>query len=113
MVACDESYLSPLLKHCPPLHHLFTRQRKPLLYRSATQNPPRHIFPHRRSMLETVPRSAANKPTVVHLRMLVDQKISIPRIFVLANPRLHNRPPPYCRAPPPPNSSSPHPPFPP
>src|SRR5260370_31130942 len=99
MVACDESCLSPLLKHCPPLHHLFTRQRKPLLYLPATQNPPRHIFPHRRSMLETVPRSAANKPNAVPLRMLVDQKISIPRIFVLANPPTHNRRPTYSREP--------------
>src|SRR5216684_7682576 len=42
-------------------------------------------------MLEPMPRPAANKPHVFYLRMPVDQKISIPRIFVLADPRLHNR----------------------
>src|ERR1700676_1193862 len=48
-------------------------------------------------MLESMPRSAAYKPNVFNFRMTVDQKIPIPRILVLTNPRLHNRCPAQCR----------------
>src|SRR6266404_1351199 len=41
-------------------------------------------------MLEPVSRSAAYKPNVLYFRMPVDQEITIPSVFVLANTRLHN-----------------------
>ena len=42
-------------------------------------------------MLESVSRTAADKPHVFHLRMPVDQKIAVGSIFVLAHARLDHR----------------------
>src|SRR2546423_9931314 len=80
-----------LLKNRALLHRLFAGQRNPRLARSPVQNLPCHILPQRRPMLESVPRSASHKPNVLHLWVLVDQKIPVPRVFVLADARLHNR----------------------
>src|SRR5713101_7710700 len=88
------------LEHRPSLHGPLARQRKPRLFRHSAKNPLRHIFAHRRPVLEPVSRSAAYKPDVLDLRVPVNQEISIPSIFVLANARLHDRRAPQCRKPP-------------
>src|SRR5260370_15338542 len=87
------------LKYRPPLHRLLAPQRKSLLPLRSVQNPRRHVLPDRRPVLEPVPRPAAHEPNVLHLRMPVDQKISVPSIFVLAYAGLHNPPPPHPRKP--------------
>src|ERR1700730_1446512 len=79
------------LKHSSFLHRLFARQRKSLLPARSVQNARRYILAHRRSVLESVTRPAADKPNVLDTRVPVDQKISVPRVFVLANARLYNR----------------------
>jgi len=61
----------------PLLHRLLTRQRKSRLRRHRAHQTPRHIFAHRRPMLKSVSRSAANHPNILMLRMPVHQKISI------------------------------------
>src|SRR5713226_673668 len=87
------------LKYGPPLHRLLAPQRKSLLPLRSVQNPRRHVLPDRRPVLEPVPRPAAHEPNVLHLRMPVDQKISVPSIFVLAYSHLHNRRPAQPRKP--------------
>src|SRR5258708_27370107 len=41
-------------------------------------------------MFEAVPRASTNQPDVFCFRMAIDQEISIPGVFVLADTRLNN-----------------------
>src|SRR5437899_375364 len=52
------------------------------------------IFRNRRSMFETMARSAAREPDVPHCRVPVDQEVPARRVFVMANLRAaeHRRP---------------------
>src|SRR5260370_664564 len=67
--------------------------------RPSVHSPPRQSAPDCRPGLDPVLRPAAHEPNVLHLRMPVDQKLSVPSIFVLAYARLHNRRPAQPRKP--------------
>src|ERR1700722_19553323 len=77
--------------HGPFLHRFLVLERISRLRRELIQNLPCNVFAHGRAMFEPVSRPAANKPHVLHLRVSVDQKISVRGILVLADARLDHR----------------------
>src|SRR5512146_285571 len=71
----------------------FMPEPQPLLagrQRGAVQ-PPDHVPPDDRAVLEPVAGAAADQPDVVELGMTVDHEVTVGRGLVLADPRLDDR----------------------
>src|SRR5881296_4448716 len=73
-----------LVSEARELELLIGRPRPP---RSA-QNQTRDQLSHGRTVLEPVPGAAADQPGVRRLRMVIDDKVLVGRLFILAHARL-------------------------
>src|ERR1700756_197841 len=73
------------------LSGLFCRQRKAWFSRDVVKNPAAQILTQRRSVFKAMTGAAARDPYVFKIRMTVDEKVAVPRVFVLAYPSLDNR----------------------
>src|SRR5579864_6827542 len=69
---------------------LLCRNRKPRLGRCVVEKTLGQVFSQRRAVLKAMPRATSRDPHIIKVRMSVDQKVTVPCVFILAHARFQN-----------------------
>src|SRR6185437_10902698 len=85
-----QARLLPKSIHRSGLHCLLARQQKPLFRRSTPKHHISNVGSYRGPVLESMARTTAHQPNVFEIRMAVNEKVTVPRVFILAHPRFQN-----------------------